>query len=424
VTLLIGLLASPSSIAWAQPQGAERQSWERAGLRVLTSVHLTLVTDLPSTPEVDELPIVFEQAVGCWTRFFRVDPERLSDWHVTGSLMVDRQRFRQVGLLPATLPDFPFGYQQGRQLWLDEQPTAYYRRHLLLHEGTHAVVRQLTGTQGPPWYIEGLAELLATHRWQAGQLEMNVVPQSRDDVPMWGRIKVLRDAAASGQLLSFAEVAAFDDRAHRQLAPYAWSWAALLLLEHHPNYRGAGELRNHLRLDSAAFWDQLLRSLGPSAAHLEADWQMMLREIDYGYSAAQGAIAHQPHGRKSSAGWIGPIQAARSWQATGWHVPAERPVSITAEGRISLGREPRSWDSEPPGITVEYYQGRPLGELVAVVLLDEPDQHGQRWSDVRPVGRHARLSWPGSGQLYLRVNERPGALDDNTGEFAVRLGAD
>ena len=47
----------------------------------------------------------------------------------------------------------------GAELWLHDQPTAYYRRHLLLHEGTHVFMASFLGGCGPGWYMEGTAEL-------------------------------------------------------------------------------------------------------------------------------------------------------------------------------------------------------------------------------------------------------------------------
>ena len=41
-----------------------------AGLRKLEGNHLTLYTDLPPSPEVDELPHVFDEAVPLWRIYF------------------------------------------------------------------------------------------------------------------------------------------------------------------------------------------------------------------------------------------------------------------------------------------------------------------------------------------------------------------
>ncbi len=96
---------------------------------------------------------------------------RAADWRIRGCLMREKRPFAACGLLPAGLPPFRHGFSRGRQLWLNEQPTAYYRRHLLLHEGTHAFMDAMFGGCGPPWYMEGMAELLATHSYRDGDSE-------------------------------------------------------------------------------------------------------------------------------------------------------------------------------------------------------------------------------------------------------------
>ena len=68
---------------------------------------------------------------------FDVPLRNVEDWHAQAFIMLDRDRFTANGLIPAELPDFPYGFQFGDRMWVSEQPSGYYRRHLLLHEGTH-----------------------------------------------------------------------------------------------------------------------------------------------------------------------------------------------------------------------------------------------------------------------------------------------
>src|SRR5690606_13613027 len=112
----------------------------RAGdpaLRTLTSKHLTLVTDLPPDAEVDALPGYFDQAFPQWCAYFGVDPAKHSDWHARGFLMQSRERFEAAGLISKDVPEFATGYAIDRTFWLFDQTSPYYRRHLMLHEGTH-----------------------------------------------------------------------------------------------------------------------------------------------------------------------------------------------------------------------------------------------------------------------------------------------
>ena len=151
-----------------------------ASIRRLESKHLTLITDLPPSEQVDALPALFDQAFPQWCAYFGVDAGQLDAWHVQGHLMKSRPRFEAAGLIPPGMHEFRSGYAEGSKLWCYDQTSEYYRRHLLLHEGTHAFMHTILNGVGPSWYAEGIAELLATHRLADGQLTLNCLPdQSR-----------------------------------------------------------------------------------------------------------------------------------------------------------------------------------------------------------------------------------------------------
>ena len=85
---------------------------------------------------------------------------------------------------------------------------------MLLHEGTHAFMARWLGGAGPPWYMEGIAELLATHHWQKGQLTLDVMPQSKEEMPYWGRIKLVKDENAAGRGMTLEQIMRYDATAH------------------------------------------------------------------------------------------------------------------------------------------------------------------------------------------------------------------
>ena len=214
-----------------------------AGIRKLAGRHLTLYTDVANDAEVIGLTAAFDAAVPHWCRYFEIDPDKTADWRLTGYLIERKEPFRALGLLPADLPPFLHGYQRGDQLWLYEQPTAYYRRHLLLHEGTHAFMKQYFGGAGPPWYMEGVAELLATHTLQDGNLTLGVFPADKRTTPGWGRIKIVKDALAAGNGMTLTRIMQYDARAHLKNEPYGWCWAACAFLDAHPRTRAAFRAR-------------------------------------------------------------------------------------------------------------------------------------------------------------------------------------
>jgi len=148
----------------SRPPEVSEARLNMAGIRKIEGRHLVLYTDLPISEEVDRLPPLFDLAVPQWCKKFSIDPQKAESWKMVGHLMERKERFAGIGLLPPDLPPFLNGYQRGAALWIYDQPSDYYRRHMLLHEGTHAFMRRFLGGNGPPWYSEGMAELLGTHR--------------------------------------------------------------------------------------------------------------------------------------------------------------------------------------------------------------------------------------------------------------------
>ena len=187
---------------------------------------------------MDSLPAAFDQAVPRWCQYFEVPLGQAATWHLTGHLIVDRQRFQLAGLLPADLPEFAYGYQRGDTLWLYDQPTDYYRRHLLLHEGTHGFSWRFLGGVGPAWFAEGMAELLATHRWNDGQLQLGYFPAHKEEVPSWGRILLVQQETAARRGLTIAHIISQGAPPPGDNRVYAWSWALAAFLDNHPRYQG------------------------------------------------------------------------------------------------------------------------------------------------------------------------------------------
>jgi hypothetical protein len=95
---------------------------------------------------------------------------------------------------------------------------------------------------------------------------------------------------------------------------------------------------------------------------------------------------------------------------------------LTASGRYQVAKEPKIWWCEPGGVTIRYYQGRPLGILLAAVRPDQPAA-GSTSALLKPtvIGLGATLSPPESGTLFLKINDSAGELDDNAGELKVEV---
>lgn len=393
------------------------------GIRKLTGKHLTLYTDLPADKEVDQLPKIFDLAVPQWCEYFKIDPKKVEQWHMTGFLIKEKERFQAAGLMPDFLPPFLFGYHFGHELWAYEQPSAYYRRHLLLHEGTHAFMAWHLGGSGPPWYSEGMAELMGTHRWQDGRLTLSYFPKNREEASHWGRVKIIRDEFQAQRGKTLLEVMQYGPRAHLQNEPYAWCWAATTFLDNHPDYREAfRQLRSQSGDRTNDFSSAFYQKLKADWPKIAEQWQLFVVEMDYGYDVAKAAVDYKPGSPLPPNGADVTIRADRGWQSTGIRLEAGKTYNITAAGRYQVGKLPKPWWCEPGGVTIRYYRGQPLGMLMGAVRAD--DGSGEKITRLalpQPIGLSRQISMKQSGTLYLRINEFSGALADNSGEVKVHV---
>lgn len=405
-----------------RPPNVDPARIKLAGIRQIRGKHLVLFTDLPSKPEIDVLPKIFDAAIEPWCRFFHIDPKRVENWQIHGYLMSERVKFEATGLYPAGLPDFPHGFQRGWELWWYDQPSDYYCRHLLLHEGTHAFMAHFLGGTGPPWYMEGMAELLSLHRWQQDRLQLRAFPATRDEVPFWGRVKVIRDSVAGGTTKSLASVFAFGVSAHRRVEAYAWSWAACLFLSEHPTYREAfAELPQQVR-QLGRFSTSQAEAFSTIDVELENDWQAFLTDLDYGFRMS-GALVQRRKGMPLPIdGATIEVDSQLGWQSSGYRLSAGVNYRITASGEFQIRKGPNAWVCQPDGITIHYYRGIPLGKLLGAV--DSSTKGSGRPSVFlapQHVGSELIFRSKHNGTLFFRVNEPAGELSDNDGKITVRI---
>ena len=442
---------SPVRATPKRPRPIDEARARREGIRKLTGKHLTLFTDLPSEPEIDRLPAIFDAAVPQWCAYFKISQTVVADWQVRGYLMGDRTRFLETELIPRGFPMFPNGFAEACDLWLVEQPTAYYRRHLLLHEGTHCFMLSWLDGGGPPWYMEGVAELLATHADADGVLRLGHFPRDRSEVPMLGRIKRIQDYVAAQPALGIDEILSFGPRAHwNNPDAYAWCWAACALLDRHPRYqRPFRQLRHHVRSDR--FNQQFASLFAELAEPLKVEWQLFASSLVHGHDVEATAMDFRTGEALPDAWQQRRIVATRGWQNSGWWLEAGETYEIRARGRFQIAREdpladkrrqqggqsapPVVWWSEPNGVTIQYFGGHPLGMLLAAVVPGAPRANGKRNDDqptaislgnllnAERVGTSRRWTPQESGTLHLRLNDSPGKLGDNRGGVDVAIRA-
>ncbi len=393
------------------------------GMRKLQGRYVTIITDMPSSAEVNELPLVFDRAVEQWGRYFRIPRDDYDRFAMIGFVMQSKERFMQRGYLPSDLPPFLHGYQRGDNFWVyGDQPSGYYRRHLVLHEGTHGFMQAMLGGTGAPWYREGLADFLATHLWKENRLTLGYMPKSRDEVPYWGRIKVIKESFANGRALMIQEVMRLETREYMKVDAYAWSWAAVAMLDSHPLFqRSFRALSKSAKDNTIRFTRNFEQQVFNELREMDESWQVFVANIEYGYDFDRFAVVRAPGRAIPSSGAVATIKADRGWQSTGYRLEAGRRYLISATGRYTVQSTPEEWSSEPGGITLRYYKGQPLGRLLGNVRLDRALPGLANLVSPLSIGQGRFVQPSGGGTLYLRINDSAAELSDNRGDLTVRI---
>ena len=444
-SVIICGLALPTHTLWAENERLENSNaapsldknfspekirlYQKFGVRLLRGKHLWLFTDLPADREVDQLPRVFDLAVPQWAAAFGIPENRWQTWKMTGCLMKDPEKFRRAGLFPVEkLQKFHSGFSQNGKLWMFDQPSSYYRRHLLLHEGVHGFMTAFFSTMSPPWHAEGMAELLATHWWdEASESGPKVAyfPQAKKDVPMLGRIRIVRDEVAKGRTLNLKQILSYGADAHRNNVPYGWCWAAAAFLDGHPRYQKRFRELNRTATGSNIN-EAFLKTYADDWQTLEAEWLLFVREIDYAYAFDRASIQYRKGEPLSpfSLGSTTTISVSSGWQSTGTLLQAGETYRIEAKGRFTMqgNTANETWPSDPGGITLHYLSGYPLGVLQAVLI---PSQKTARdffhASRIQLIGREKQWTPDQSGTLYLRINNKASRLPNNEGAIDVTI---
>ncbi len=423
-----------------RPMKIDPQRVAAAGISIFRGKHITLYTDVRAEISGNQEAIgnqadprqrwveLFDAAVPLWCERFDIDRSDAKDYSLSAIVMQDKVRFQQARLIPDDLPKFPAGYSRGHEFWMYAQPDDYYTRHLMLHEGTHAFMNWFKGSTGPPWYSEGMAEWVALHQWDGQGLELAAKIASVNDSKGWGRIGRIRKMVADKQAMSLEEVLNIPPSAFRAVKYYAWSWAACEFLSEHPlSARAFARLPDLVDVSELqiSFNLSFVEALKPHRETLDRDWALFINELDYGYDVRAARLTKAepvPVATKLNNATGFKISASQSWQSTGMRIGQGDRFGISAVGEIVVGKTTKPWVSQAEGITIDYYSGQPLGKLMACVVpenLSQDDVAKVRPVDTIAVGRTSEVT--GSGVLWLRVNESPARLRDNSGHLEVSI---
>lgn len=434
-TLIWCVLLCAASVRSAEPKAVDRfridddrprlaisaKQLKELGITVFESKRLRLFTDLDA--EVAKtLPPLVDQAFESWEDYFgKLPPARDgSEFQIDGFLMKSKEPFEKAGLLRDDLPDQFHGRQSGYQFWMMDQATDYYRRHLLLHEATHAFMLAIARLDVPYAYLEGMAEHFGTHQIIGGNLQMRLVPSNRADFRGHDRLILIRremPLRGSPKLFDIHDWKPANFQFFNE--SYAWAWAWCLFLDHNPRTHDRFRKLAKSLADPTA-WKTFESELELDLSEIRTEWNLFVGDAWEGFDFVKSAIEfHEGQPLKGTHKFE--LQADRGWQSSRVLVEKGRRYEIVAKGQVTLANRPKPWVSEADGITFRYHNGRPLGQLLATVRPPNSDGNEARepMLEVKPLGNKTVFEPSRSGTLYLRLNDHPAELADNRGAMAI-----
>jgi len=398
------------------------------GLNELNAENMTLITDLEFDEELRAWPLYLSQSMRQWKEIFRPPDIKLQGLKPIVYLVGNKQQWYQQGWLNE-LPGLEDGYQYGDRLYIVEQPSVYYRRLLFLHEATHWIMSRWQGGAGAPWIMEGMADYLGTHRFLNETIELGWMPQSVEQVPKWGRLRLIQETIRSRTSPKLSEIFAFREMRTQRMERYSWSWAACTFFATHPELKQDFQAIYRGPLDySLQSSQQLYETLRSRWDGLSVQWRAFVDDLDFGMDCSRSALELRGNDFRdlgSNEKISIRIQADRGWQSTGILVSKDTQIRIRSHGSfiVRKGGEADPWISESQGITVQYYRHHPLGCLVAAFAEIDGEQPSMEFERIR-VGKESMLQARNKSLLLLRINESSDGLQDNVGELAVEISSD
>ena len=403
---------------------------EKFGIQLFESRRLKLFTDIEAE-SAKPLPPLADQAFDEFEKYFGKLPPAADgeEFQINGFLIKDKEKFREAGLLREELRDQLHGRQIGYQFWMMEQPSDYYRRHLLLHEMTHTFMQAIPRAIVPVAYLEGMAEHFGTHRLSAdGRLTLRIMPHNRADFRGHDRLFLIRQYVRDRGVPELLDLLNWEPSTFRIFNDsYPLAWGACVFLDLHPHTRDRFR-RTARSLTDPQAWEKFEEQLQPDGADILTEWTLFAAEAWEGFDFDRMAIEFRAGQRLSELAHDADkpfrveIRSNRGWQSSEVLVEKGRSYDLRATGRFTLADKPKPWASEADGITFRYHNGRPLGQLLGAIRASEKvDGESESMLNVHSLGTKIRFEAPRTGTLYLRLNDHPGELTDNKGTVLVEF---
>lgn len=397
---------------------------KKLGIEVFESKRLKLFSDIDPVI-AKKLPPLVDQAYVAWEECFgKLPPARDdSEFQINGYLIKDKTKFENSGLLRADFLDQFHGRQIGYQFWMMDQAQDYYRRHLLLHEATHAFMWAIPNLDVPNSYLEGMAEHFGTHQLIGGKLQMRLMPFNRADFRGHDRLFLMRRDVKQRGSPELLEIIDWKPATFQALnETYAWAWGQSIFFEENPRTRKRFR-KLATSLANPIAWRTFELELKPDLPEIVTEWDLFAADAWEGFDFQKSAIEFH-EGQTLTKPQRTEVRADRGWQSSRVLVEKGRRYELVAIGQFTLAEKPKPWVSEADGITFRYHNSRPLGQLLASIRpAKKADNEREPMLDVKPLGNTSSFEASRTGTVYLRLNDHPGELADNRGNVTVEIRA-
>lgn len=410
---------------WPPSFSIDQSRLAEVNIRRYDGKYVTFYTDLPSTKNLDGFITILDDTVPELCKHFAFDLPMFDDWHVNAFLMTSKKPFERIAALEG-VPDFQFGYSWYDRIFVIDQKYDYYNCFLLIHELIHSFMHETFGALNPRWYSEGMAESLALYRIENNTLQLGIIPSQKSQTPGFKRLETIQKSVRDKAIPSIGTIFRFAPADYRSNVTYSWSWAFVLFLQNHPNYRDIAAKMPYYMMSPAPS-ERFRTALGDKWSQFNADWFDFAQWLDYRYDFSATLIDYTP-GKVSPQirdrrGIACEVPTDKGWTNSGIAVEAGKTYRIGMAGRFELYDSRQMVPSEGGGVTYQYIKGRPRGILLMSVLPRESEQPTDfvPWSDTVPVNANRTFKPEHNGTVFLRINDTPGNLSKNRGNLTFHI---
>lgn len=204
---------------------------------------------------------------------------------------------------------------------------------------------------------------------------------------------------------------------------YANAWALVWLINQHPelqpDFAAVASCRTRQQ-----FEDAIAAVPEPIWKQLDQVWPLYLDGLHEADVAnvrfpAMTALRLQKTDDENSLPTEFVLDVGRQWTSTGLSLTKGQEIVFECKGRYVIEETTKPWFSEPDGITIDYIDGRPLGEVIGTIVSAD----GTQTTRHIPIGSEKKLRSPIDGILWLQTNDDWSKRKKNQGTATVRISA-